>query len=94
MISDFDSVEYLDNEETIAEYLTAAMARGDEIHIRHCLADATKARALLQLAKETGIARDTIYKMLSSDPDPQAATEMSHEAILKVARVFAVPAHV
>jgi probable addiction module antidote protein len=90
MISDFDSVEYLDNEETIAEYLAAAMERGDEVHIRRCLADAAKARALLQLAKETGIDRDTIYQMLSSDPAPQAAG-INRDAIVRVAKVFAVP---
>jgi len=90
MISDFDSVEYLDNEETIAEFLLAAMERGDEIHIRRCLADAAKARALLQLAKETGIERDTIYYMLSSDPSPKA-TKISPDAIAKVAKSFAVP---
>jgi probable addiction module antidote protein len=90
MISDFDTVEYLDTEETITEFLTAALERGDELHIRRCLADATKARAFLQLARETGIERDTIYKMLSSDPS-SIAPQISHEAVVKVAKVFVAP---
>ncbi|MDR2560147.1 MAG: putative addiction module antidote protein [Holophagales bacterium] len=92
MISDFDTVEFLDDDETIAEYLATAMERGDEAHMRRCLADAAKARALLQLSKETGIDRDTIYKMLSSGPAPNAE-QISPDAIAKVAKVFTVVAH-
>ncbi|MCL1894371.1 MAG: putative addiction module antidote protein [Holophagaceae bacterium] len=89
-LSKYDSVEFLDSEEAIAEYLSAAMEHDNEAHLRLCLADATRARAINQLAKETGIDRDTIYNMLSSDPSPKA-TKISPDAIIKVAKAFAVP---
>jgi len=91
-LSKYDPIEYLDTDEDIAEYLAAAMERGDEAHMRSCLADAAKARAILQLSKETGIDRDTIYKMLSSGSAP-SAEQISPDAIARVVRAFAVPAH-
>jgi len=92
-LSRYDSVDYLDCDEGIAEYLTAAMERGDEKHLCRCLAKATKARAFNQLAKETGIDRKMLCRMLDDDDDTETPN-ISYEAIARVAKAFAAPAHV
>ena len=51
-VSKFDVVDYLDSEEMIEEYLTAAKECGNSDVLRAALADAEKARAAL-LAKES-----------------------------------------
>jgi len=89
-LSKYDPIEYLDTDEDIAEYLTAAMERGDEAQMRSCLADAAKARAINQLAKETGIDRLELCRMFAQGGE---APPPSLESMAKVAQAFAVPAH-
>jgi probable addiction module antidote protein len=94
-LSRYDSVDYLDSNEGIAEYLQAAMERGDEKHLCRCLAKATKARAINQLAKETGIDRKALCRMLDEDGDSSAEVpSVSPDAIARVAKAFAVPVSV
>ena len=89
-LSRYDSVDYLDCDEGIAEYLQAALERGDEKHLCRCLAKATKARAINQLTKETGIDRQTLCQMLD-DAGDTVAPSINPDAIARVAQAFAVP---
>ena len=91
-ISRWNSLEYLENDEAIAEYLMAAMERGNEPHLRRCLSDVAKARAINQLTKETGIDRKSLCTMFIDDD--AAPLELARETIVKVAKAFSVPAHV
>jgi probable addiction module antidote protein len=87
----FDS---LATEEDIALYLQAAMldieeGECDASFIFDALADAAKARAINQLAKEMGIDRKLLYD-LGVEANGQTP-EISHDAIAKVVQTFAVP---
>ena len=91
-ISRYDSVDYLGNDEAIAEYLQAALEREDDAHLRRCLAKATRARAINQLVTETGIDRQTLCDMfLETTDEATKAPDISHDVIVKVAKSFAVP---
>jgi len=64
---DYDSVEYLINEDSIAAYLQTAAGQNDEEFYVECLDKVMRARAINQIAETTGIDRNRIYQMFS-DP--------------------------
>jgi len=51
-VSDAEYQKNLDSEEAIAAYLKGALKRNDESYLRHCQANAVKARVRLLAAKE------------------------------------------
>jgi probable addiction module antidote protein len=74
--SRYDVADYLDNENDMAMYLDACMedAGDDAAYIAAALGDVARARGMAQLAKETGISREGLYKALSQDGNPSLAT--------------------
>jgi len=75
-ISKFDAVDYLDSEEMMAEYLTAAMEDENPDVFLAALADVAKARGISQLAKDTGLGRESLYKTLAPGAKPRFDTIM------------------
>ena len=65
LISDFDPVEFLTDEECITTYLGVAAEQNDSGFFTDCLAQVACARAINQLAESTGIERSMIYEMLT-----------------------------
>lgn len=84
-LSKFDAVEYLDSEEMMAEYLTAAMEDENPDVFLAALSDVAKARGITQLAKDTGLGRESLYKTLSPGAKPRFDT------ILKITKALGVP---
>jgi probable addiction module antidote protein len=70
----FEVAEYLDNDEVIAEYLTAAMEDPNPNVFLAALGDVAKARGMAQIAKEAGLGRESLYKALSSGAHPRYDT--------------------
>ena len=70
----FDPVEYLDSDEAIAAYIEEALDVGDPVFIADALGVVARARGMSQIAKETGLGRESLYKALSSDGNPEFAT--------------------
>ena len=84
-ITRFDVTEHLDNEEVIAEYLAAAMEDSDPDVFLAALADVAKARGMAQLAKDSGLSRESLYKTLAPGAKPR------FETIVKITKVLGVP---
>jgi probable addiction module antidote protein len=82
--SRYDVADYLDNEEDMAAYLDACMeeAGDDAAYIAAALGDIARARGMAQLAKDTGISREGLYKALSAEGNPSLAT------VLKVVKAL------
>lgn len=78
----WDSSEFLETKEDIAAYLNAALEDGDASVIAAALGDIARAKGMTQLAKETGITRDGLYKALSSTGNP------SFDTVQKVMKAF------
>ena len=80
----YDTAEYLKTEENIALYFSACMeeAGDDAAFIAHALGDIARARGMTQLAKDTGLGRESLYKALSGEGNPSFAT------ILKVIKAL------
>ena len=60
----FDASEFLDNEETIAAYLTAALEEGDPDLFLAALSDVAKVRGMADVAASSGLGRESLYKAL------------------------------
>ncbi len=70
----FDAANYLTNEEEMAEYLTIVMEEGDSTLLAAALGDIAKARGMTQLARDTGLSRESLYKSLSGERAPSSDT--------------------
>ena len=76
----WDVSEHLTSPEAIAEYMTAVLEDGDPDLLLAALGDIAKAKGMSQLAKETGLGRESLYKALSPGAKPR------YDTILKVMR--------
>lgn len=76
--SRWDPVDDLKTEEDVALYFQACMDEdpGDGSLVRAALGDIARARGMSQLARDTGLAREGLYKALSPDGNPEFATVM------------------
>lgn len=72
----FDASEYLDNDEVIYEYLTAALESDDPDLLLVALGDIAKARGMSQIARATGLGRESLYKALAPGARPRFETIM------------------
>ena len=70
----YEAAEFLDTDEDIVAYLNAALEDGDPSLVSAALGDVARARGMTQLAHETGITRDGLYKALSPSGNPSFAT--------------------
>ena len=72
----WDSAEHLKTEEDIRLYLEACLeeAGDDPAFIVHALGVVARARNMSQLARDTGLTREGLYKALSDDGNPSFAT--------------------
>lgn len=72
----WDSAEYLETEQDINEYIAACMEEwgDDPSFIAHSLGVVARARNMAQLARDTGMTREGLYKALSADGNPSFAT--------------------
>ena len=85
----WDSAEHLKTDEDIALYLDACLeeAGDDPAFIAKALGNVARARGMSQLARDTGLGRESLYKALSGEGNPSFAT------ILKVINALGVKLH-
>ncbi|HEX3486329.1 MAG TPA: addiction module antidote protein [Micropepsaceae bacterium] len=70
----FDAADYLDSEETIAEYLSAALEDENPDVFLAALSDVAKVRGMADIAKKAGLARESLYKALTPGAKPRYET--------------------
>ena len=70
----FDSADFLTSKEAIHTYLTEALATDDAAFIAHALGTVARARGMTRIAKKAGLSRESLYKALSSDGNPEFGT--------------------
>lgn len=76
----YDAAEYLETPEDMAAYLEAALEDGEPAVVMHALGTIARARGMSRIARETGLGRESLYKALSPDGNPEFST------VLKVVR--------
>ena len=70
----FDVADYLDSEDKIAEYLAVVLEDNDPTLLAAALGDVARARGMTQLARDTGLAREALYRSLCVSGNPSYAT--------------------
>ncbi len=70
----FDSAVYLDSREAIGAYLEEAMETDDPAFIAHALGQVARARGMAEIAKKSGLSRESLYKALSVGGNPEFGT--------------------
>jgi probable addiction module antidote protein len=72
----FDPAEYLDTPESIAAYMTEALETGDPSFVADALGVIARARGMSEVAREAGVSRESLYRALSADGNPEFGTVM------------------
>ena len=80
----FDAARYLDDDEAIAEYMTAVLEANDSDLLLLALSDVARAKGMAQVAKDAGLGRESLYKALAPGAKPR------FETMIKVARARGV----
>ena len=74
--SKFDAADYLDSPEAIADYLSEAFEPGDEKLIARALGTVARVKGMAEVANDTGLSRESLYRSLSEQGRPELATAM------------------
>lgn len=83
-LAPFDAADYLDDEQTIAEYLTAALEDPNPDVFLTAVRDVARARGMTQLAKDSGLGRESLYKALSPGAKPR------YDTVLKLVHALGI----
>jgi probable addiction module antidote protein len=88
-ISNYDIAEHLRTREEMVLYLNACIeeAEDDAAFIAKALGDIARSQGMTQIAHETGLSRESLYKALSGERAPNFAT------ILKIIRALGLRLH-
>ena len=70
----WDAAEHLEKQEDIAAYLEAALEDGDPALVLAVLGDIARSKGMTQISRETGLGRESLYKALSSEGNPEFIT--------------------
>jgi probable addiction module antidote protein len=70
----WDAAEHLETKEDIAAYLEVALEDGDPALIVEALGDIARSKGMTQIARETGLGRESLYKALSTEGNPEFTT--------------------
>ena len=70
----WDAAEHLETKEDMAAYLEAALEEGDPNLVVAALGDIARSKGMTNIARETGLGRESLYKSLSFEGNPEFAT--------------------
>jgi len=70
----WDAADYLKSDKDMAAYLEAALEEDDPVLFTTVLGDIARAKGMSEVARETGLGRESLYKALSPDGNPEFAT--------------------
>lgn len=87
--SRYDVAEHLGSTEEMAAYLDTCIeeANGDATFIAKALGNIARARGMSQIARETGLSRESLYRSLDGEHVP------SFDTILKVTKALGINLH-
>ncbi|EHC7291008.1 putative addiction module antidote protein [Vibrio parahaemolyticus] len=93
ILAEFDPAEYLDNPESIQAYINEAVATGDAAFISESLGVVARAKGMTDLATQTGLSRETLYRTLSQKGNPNLKTLLAIVSALGLTFNFKVEKH-
>ena len=87
-LRDFDASADLDNDEIVAEYLTAALEDGNPDVFLAAVGNVAKARGMSAIAESSGLGRESLYKAFAPGAEPR------YDTVLKVLQSLGVKLNV
>lgn len=76
-LTGYDPAEDLESDEAVALYLGEAFETGDTAYIAHALGVVARARGMAQIASETGLSREQLYRSFSNNGNPTLKTTLA-----------------
>lgn len=73
-IYDYDPADYLNSPEEIEAFLLEAFSTGDSGYIAEAIGVAARAKGMADIARETGLSREQLYRSLSGEGNPTLKT--------------------
>ena len=83
----WDAAEHLNSAADMVDYLEAALEDGDASLIAAALGDIARAKGMTEIARKTGLGRESLYKALSAEGNPEFST------VLKVLQALGLKLH-
>lgn len=72
----YDSAEYLKSDEAVLAYLQEALDSDDPKMVSHALGVVARAQGMTKIARDAGVSRESLYRTLSDEGNPEFATVM------------------
>jgi probable addiction module antidote protein len=76
-LTPFDPAEGLSSDEAVAAFMADAFASEDAGYIAHALGVVARAKGMTQIASETGLSREQLYRSFSGNGNPTLKTTIS-----------------
>lgn len=70
----FDPTEYLTTPRALAIYMSEALETGDSAYVMHALGVVARAKGMAEIARQTGLGRESLYKALREGGNPEFGT--------------------
>ena len=83
----WDAADYLESDRDVVAYLEAALEDGDSGVVAAALGDIARAKGMTKVARQAGLGRESLYKALSADGNPELGT------VLRVVRALGIKLH-
>ncbi len=75
--TNFDPAELLDSDEAVAAFMADAFESGDAGYIAQALGVVARARGMSEIARETGLSREQLYRSFSARGNPTLKTTLA-----------------
>lgn len=76
-LTNFDPAEHLNTDQAIADFMAAAFASDDPAYVAHALGIVARAKGMAQIARQTGLSREQLYRSFSAEGNPTLRTTLA-----------------
>lgn len=83
-LTTYDPAEDLTSDEAVADFMAEAFETGDAGYIAHALGVVARAKGMAQIAGETGLSREQLYRSFSESGNPTLKTTLAVMKALKI----------
>ena len=91
-LTTYDPAEDLASNAAIATFMAEALATRDPGYIAHALGVVARAKGMAQIAEQTGLSREQLYRSLSERGNPTLKTTIAVMKALGIELTAKVPA--
>ncbi len=76
-LTPYDPAEDLSSDQAIADFMAGAFETNDPGFIAHALGVVARAKGMTQIAKQTGLSREQLYRSFSAEGNPTLRTTLA-----------------